>query len=155
MKIKTKHGDILVDDEDAFWLLGTSRGVVIQPAKSHTRYVRVVHRATRENLGLLHRLILSPKAHEVVDHINGNGLDNRRENLRAVTQKENQQNRRVTTGRAKGVHFRESRGYWIARITVNGKIIHLGNFVLEEDAIAARLAAEPIYHPYRGKGTAQ
>ena len=66
---------------------------------------------------------------DYVDHINGNGLDNRRENLRSCTKAENQRNRKLnsnsTTG-YKGVSMHSSGKYYVARISINGKRIALG-----------------------------
>lgn len=86
---------------------------------------------------LAHRLLMNPPAGFVVDHINGDGLDNRRENMRVCTQGENARNR-VGVGKGspfKGVSFRD--GKWRARITVNRRGIALGRFVTEEDAARA------------------
>jgi hypothetical protein len=58
--------------------------------------LRNTHYASRrsgDDTIFMHRTIMSPPADMVIDHINGNGLDNRRENLRVVTVKENCQNR--------------------------------------------------------------
>lgn len=78
-----------------------------------------------------------------VDHINGDGLDNRRVNLRFASPTENARNKRVRkdsgTG-IKGVRRRPS-GRWTARICVNGCQIWLGTFNSPEDAAAAYLAA--------------
>lgn len=74
-----------------------------------------------------------------VDHINGNGLDNRRCNLRPATESQNQANRQKTKGtsRYKGVVWDTSRLRWLARIYPQGKQIKLGRFVSEEDAALA------------------
>lgn len=77
----------------------------------------------------LHHFILGdiPKGKEV-DHINGNGLDNRRENLRIVTHHQNQMNRRGHSKLGvKGVIFTKY-GKFRARIKFLGKDISLGNF---------------------------
>ncbi len=75
----------------------------------------------------------------MVDHRNHDGLDNRRENLRPCTRKENQRNQKIQHGKAskfKGV-FRDCPDKWTSLITVNGRKIRLGNFALEEDAAKA------------------
>ena len=102
---------------------------------THTSYVR---RTTDK--AALHRLLLCCCLGLQVDHINGNGLDNRRVNLRVVTVAQNQQNRRKTmTGSSqfKGVVFEKRLGRWKARITVNKKLIALGYFSAEIDAALA------------------
>jgi len=77
----------------------------------------------------------------VVDHINNNSLDNRIENLRILTQKENTFNRT-----AKGYHWHKRRNKWQAQITINGKKKHLGLFTEEADARNAYLEAKEKYH---------
>ncbi len=98
----------------------------------------------------------------VVDHINGNGLDNRMANLRVVTNDENLKNRHHSKARPKspkvkrlharnisgvtGVRVRPT-GIWIARACRGRKHIHLGCFKTKEAAVAARLKFD---HEERG-----
>lgn len=96
---------------------------------------------------LLHRLIMKPKD-EIVDHINGDRLDNRKENLRLVTNQQNQFNQH-NDGRGsnprKGVSYRKDRKKWRAYINIDEKQINLGMFLTEEEAIKAREEAEIKY----------
>lgn len=90
----------------------------------------------------LHRFIMGLRENDPreVDHINGNGLDNRRCNLRVVTRSQNAMNRRKKDGcssRYKGVSYRAKRNRWAASICINGKRHFLGHFLTEEDAHAA------------------
>lgn len=74
------------------------------------------------------------------DHINGNGLDNRRSNLRVVSKSQNQANSatsRSGTSRYKGVSWDKTRGKWCAQIKVDGKQTSLGRFTVETDAAHA------------------
>jgi len=88
----------------------------------------------------LHRTLLNPAQQMVVDHINGNTLDNRRVNLRAATRAENARNCGAYKGRPfKGV-FPQVGGY-MARIVVDRKPIYLGYFKDIEDAARAYDAA--------------
>jgi hypothetical protein len=82
------------------------------------------------------------------DHIDGNGLDNRRSNLRNATNSQNQMNRgkhAPATSKFKGVgwHGRDKR--WIARIKANGKRIQLGSFKDEASAAEAYDKAAFLY----------
>jgi hypothetical protein len=87
------------------------------------------------NHELMHCRILSPKNGLQIDHINGNGLDNRKENLRVVTNRQNTQNRHVTkTSKYAGVHTHNLTGKWRSQILFNGKIRSLGLFNDEIDA---------------------
>lgn len=90
-----------------------------------------------------------------IDHINGIRTDNRINNLREVTGKENQKNMKRpvnnTSGHV-GVAWDASKNSWLAFITVNRKRLHLGRFKEFEDAIAARKAAETANGFHRNHG---
>lgn len=97
----------------------------------------------------MHRLLvgLPPKSKEKVDHINGQTLDNRKQNLRICSQAENCRNRskdrRNTTG-YKGPVW--NRGAWAVRITFNYKGIYVGRYdTLEEAARAYNLKAKELF----------
>jgi hypothetical protein len=84
----------------------------------------------------------------VVDHINHDGLDNRRENIRSCTNSQNLMNKRITSKNKSGfvgVAWRERDKMWRAHIGFNGKYIHLGHFKNIEDAVCARKEAEVKY----------
>lgn len=84
----------------------------------------------------LHNLIISGA--QCVDHRNGDGLDNRRANLRVATFADNARNARLrkdNTSGFKGVKRAGSR--WYAQIRVNAKRLHLGSFATPEEAHAA------------------
>lgn len=90
-----------------------------------------------------------------IDHINGVTTDNRLENLRDVSHRDNQRNMRRPRSNASGVtgvnwHKRDKR--WRAFIEVSGRSIHLGNFQNMEDAVAARLAANAEHGFHAGHG---
>lgn len=84
----------------------------------------------------MHRFIMGLPRKQL-DHRNGNGLDNRRRNLRFATHSQNGANapkRKRTTSRFKGVNFDNWSGRWLARICVDRKQINLGRFFSEEAA---------------------
>tara|TARA_R110000868_G_C10615176_1_gene741755 strand:- start:85 stop:546 length:462 start_codon:yes stop_codon:yes gene_type:complete len=78
---------------------------------------------------------------EQVDHISRDRVENTADNLRVVTQQQNQFNQG-----AKGYCWDKARGKWQAKIGINGRRIHLGYFDNEEDAHQAYLTAKNIYH---------
>lgn len=93
---------------------------------------------------------MKPSDSQVVDHINGNGLDNRRENLRIATMSSNQWNqrkqRRCTKSKFKGVGLDDRTNKWSADIRAYKQRFYLGSFVLEEDAAMAYDAAARKLH---------
>lgn len=91
--------------------------------------------------------------HEV-DHINGNGSDNRWINLRSATHAENQQNLKMqknNTSGLTGVSWHNKVSKWRAVIAVNGRSRHLGYFANPELAYAAYLEAKTNLHPFQPK----
>lgn len=80
-----------------------------------------------------------------VDHINGDTLDNRRQNLRVVSRAENSRNTDTINPRNRSGHRGVSQnpgGSWSARITTGGKDYYIGTFGTLEAAVEARLAVE-------------
>lgn len=79
-----------------------------------------------------------PKNH--IDHINGIRNDNRIENLRDVTRRENQQNQnKHRKGHLIGTHYKKTHNKWLACISVNKKLIHLGYYNTQLEAHEAYL----------------
>ena len=106
-----------------------------------------------------HRLIfLMHKGYlpKTIDHINGDKLDNRIENLRAATVGQNQHNRKTNannTSGYKGVGWNKAQKKWTARITLERKNIHLGYFAnVEEAAEVVRKAREELHGSFANHG---
>ena len=97
----------------------------------------------------LHRIILNATEMQEIDHVNGDGLDNRRCNLRFCTNSQNQANKRAQkncSSKYKGVSWKKSKKRWLARITVQGKTIYLGSYLSEKNAaFAYNMAAMEHY----------
>lgn len=96
----------------------------------------------------LHQLIIGKREGMVIDHINGDKLDNRNSNLRHISQRENTLNTKLSknnTSGHKGVIFDKRIKKWCARISPFGKSIHLGSFTDIKDALMARHQAEIVY----------
>lgn len=104
---------------------------------------------------IMHRVILGRMigktltSSEHVDHINGDGLDNRRGNLRIATPAQNMMNakrRTDNTSGYKGVSLQKNTGKWSAQVWVNGKKRRLGYFNTPELAYEAYCKAAKEYY---------
>jgi HNH endonuclease len=122
--------------------------------RSITRYARHKEFPSREYLRL-HRVILARilarplLPGEQVDHIDGDGLNNRRSNLRLATVSMNQQNRSMqknNTSGFKGVSFHKLTGKWQASIGINGALKYLGLHDTPEIAYAVYCEAARELH---------
>lgn len=88
----------------------------------------------------LQRLILGAKSGLEIDHINGDGLDNRVANLRKCFHDENTRNTRLrcdNTSGYKGVSFDVTKGLWAARIHYKNKKYNLGTYKNKDEAARA------------------
>lgn len=112
-------------------------------------------RTTSKRTVYLHRLILGRKLrHELprrvlTDHVNGQTLDNRRDNLREASTLQNCRNRGrqcANTSGVTGVSWNVKCNRWQASVCVNYKRIHLGWFADFDEAVAVRHAAEIEYY---------
>jgi hypothetical protein len=126
----------IVDAEDYEWLSRYKWYAGAAPRK-RTFYARRSRPGGR--IELMHRMIMRPPKGKVVDHINGNGLDNRRCNLRVCTQGENAQNRRRHWGRSSRFMGVSRCGKkWQAKFRHKGHQFYLGLYNDEEEAAKAR-----------------
>ena len=163
---------ILLDDEDYERI--NSLGYKFKLCQDHSVKLNIKYyvylRDPMDNHGpkqLLHRWLTNCPEDKVVDHINGNPLDNRRCNLRICTQKENSNNknykplptyeeqitkgiivdhttkinrRKLKSSGHKGIKWHASRNKWEAGINIGYKYIYVGVFNTVEEAVAARNA---------------
>ncbi|QJT70429.1 hypothetical protein [Microcystis phage MaeS] len=133
-EIVLSNGDVtIVDDEDFEylnqfkWYLG-NYGYARRNAK--------VNDGKRKTL-FIHRIVTNALDGEVIDHINRNRLDNRKENLRKVTMQQNRINSDNQTGNTshfRGVSYNKRTGKRKAQIKCNYKTHTLGYFSTEEEA---------------------
>ena len=100
-------------------------------------------------LGLLHRYIMNYSGNDFIDHINNNTLDNRRDNLRIVTCKQNSLNKSSSIFKSStyiGVCWNKEKNKWKSYITINGKQKHLGYYTNEIQAAQIRDIATLKYY---------
>lgn len=92
----------------------------------------------------LHRYLLDAPDGAIVDHLNGNPLDNRKGNLRITDRKGNARNsgKRCDSNPYRGVSWSKVSNKWVANIVVDGRQIYLGLHTTPEDANRARLLKE-------------
>lgn len=142
LRIFTKHGNEILADPIELPILSEYSWCI-----SNTGYAvaNINHRVTK-----MHRYILRECLNDVdvIDHANGNPLDNRRANLRVCTAKENARNSSISKSNklgVKGVRLTES-GKYNVRIVADGIEIYIGNYATIEEAVAARTEAEIKYH---------
>ena len=88
-----------------------------------------------------------------VDHIDGNRINNKIENLREATSSQNNQNRKATSSSGiKGVVWHKQSKKWVASICVNRKSVHLGSFLsIEEAALVANKARQSAHGEFYRK----
>ena len=148
--INSKHGDFdfLISKEDYnkcndfVWSINKyGRNKITKP----------YYYANNSSVGFIHRYLTDAPKGMLVDHINGNTLDNRRENLRICTKSENNWNRFFESRNKSnkiGVYWNDKlpTPKWMAYISINKQRIHLGYFNNYEDAVNARIKAEEKYY---------
>jgi len=136
----------IVDDEDFDWLMQWKWHASWNLRTRSFYAVRSIPLPNgKKTTESMHRVILGLGRGDKLqgDHIDHDTLDNRRANVRIVTNQENQHNPR----RTKGYTWDKNRRKFEAKIMVNGIKKHLGRFDTPAEARAAYLAAKPIYHP--------
>ena len=113
----------------------------------HTEIARKTFYATTSINGRsvrMHRLIMDPGKGEIVDHRDGNGLNNRRSNLRVCNNSQNLRNRGLPASNKtgfKGVYKPKDRKKYTAQIKTDSKSLYLGSFSDPVDAAKAYDAA--------------
>jgi len=115
---------------------------------SHNFYaVTHIYQDGKRTTLAMHQLIMLSYFGQQVDHINGNGLDNRKKNLRVVTHQQNNFNRKYTfgTSKYKGVSWNKRDNCWQATIKFNNKAKMLGYFKEEVEAAKSYNSAAKKY----------
>lgn len=133
-EITLASGNTAVVDDDDFEMLSEFKWSETKPGHRRSTYARtnVKDADGKYYTERMHRIVMRLKRGDglVVDHINGNGLDNRKMNLRVVTPSENAVNVAISRGNSsgyKGVSFRKNRSVWLSEIRKNYKTAYRGH----------------------------
>ena len=157
-KIPLTKGQVaIVDDEDFEylsqfkWHFKKGRCKKIGYA-ARCEYLGKVDGRYKQITILMHKEIMNSFDHEI-DHRDGDGLNNQKFNLRPATSSQNAMNRTKqrfnngpTSSKYKGVYWHSRDKHWVARITVDRRVIPIGIFCTEIDAAMAHDEAALKYH---------
>jgi hypothetical protein len=132
-KIKLTQGKYTTVDDEDFVSLNKYKWYATKKFKTYYA-VRSLKNGSKIQM---HRVILNTPENMETDHVDGDGLNNQKNNLRACTHSENQSNKSKyvnnTTG-YKGLSWCERNKKWLVRISVNKKRFYLGHFKSKKEA---------------------
>jgi hypothetical protein len=146
-RIPLTQGKYAIVDPDDYFRLSKFKWYVVFGGSTYYAVRTIFIDGKRHRLPM-HRAILKVADSLVVDHINHNGLDNRKANLRIATVAQNAWNAERPRGRSgyKGVSFDKRTGLWRVFIAYNGKRKQLGSFHDKREAAKAYDRAAKKYH---------
>jgi len=139
----------IVDNEDyeylSQWKWCYHQGYAVRTINNGRKAGKQITQSIR-----MHRVITNAPCEMLVDHVNCDKLDNRKQNLRVCDHKGNSRNRispnQMKPDRYKGAYFVKKTKKWVAKIKLDGKKIHLGYFFTEiEAANAYNKAAKELF----------
>lgn len=157
--LRTRNGSIvghtIVDAADADWVNQWTWRILRSGHNGKTYARRVERIGSIPVTILLHRELLGlprRRRQPEVDHINGDGCDNRRLNMRVVTRLQQMQNRQgatsVSASGYRGVIWSKGMNKWAAQVRLNGKLEYLDYFLTAELANEAVIAWRREHMPY-------
>lgn len=150
--------EAIIDAADVPLVEGWCWRAMVSRRKDGSVYTVYARRSFRLNgkmeTAYLHRQVSGEVSGMDVDHLDGNGLNNRRANLRHATRSQNMHNQRISasnTSGYKGVVWSKAAQKWQAQIKINRKCKVIGYFVRVEDAADAYATASAALHKGFGR----
>ncbi|MGL4571722.1 MAG: HNH endonuclease [Clostridium sp.] len=145
----TSKGNILIDEESIDKIKGYFWNIHFDTNNGYARAYHCTSSDNKKKFIFMHNLLLNNFNKElVVDHKDGNTLNNKLSNLRLCKQHDNMKNLKIYSSNKsgyKGVYYSKQSGKWKACINFNKQKIHLGTFIDKQDAIKSRKEAERKY----------
>ena len=139
-EIKLSQGKFTIVDDQDFEYLSQWKWYTFKGLNTFYAARNIPFNGKQKQLPM-HRVIMELNdSQRYIDHIDHNGLNNTRGNLRICSTSQNAMNRRSARGcssQYKGVSFNKRAGKFVAYITVNGKILYLGYYIDEAEAAGA------------------
>lgn len=143
IQLRNNRGIVLVDDEDYErlkhfkWYRHQSK----RPTHMSSPAYACTPKPNKKGMDMMHRIIMGAKTGEFIDHVDGNGLNNQKCNLRICTIQQNgfnqKKQQRKTSSQFKGVRKKKDVKYWEAYIKINQKWTFLGHHKSEIEAAKA------------------
>ena len=151
-EIKLTQGKVAIVDDEMYDYLNQWKWFA-NKQKNDKFYVgrRILVSNKKQSTIWMHRFIMNPKKGMVIDHLDGNPLNNQKNNLRICTQSENLRNRNCNinnTSGFKGVYWHKITKKWMSYITINKKSLYLGIYT---NPIKAAFAYNEAAIKYHGK----
>lgn len=149
VKVGLTRGKIGLISAEDFELVSKYKWNAIKGGRTFYATTNIKQTNGKYKMVQMHRLILGAIPGQIVDHRNGNGLDNRRSNLRLASPTESACNiglRKDNTSGHTGVFWNSKIRKWTACIQVNKRQVYLGCFLNKADAIRAREEAASSFY---------
>jgi len=147
------HGKVALVDDDDFERINRNNWFSHKVVNTFyaERYITVA--PNKRSLITMHSEIINIPKGMQCDHIDGNGLNNQKENLRSVTPRQNQQNQHAPkSSKFPGISLQKRDGKYRAKIKINGVGIHIGTFDSEDEAARQYLTACKIVEVFQPNG---
>jgi hypothetical protein len=148
-EIKLTQGKVAIVDDDMFDYLNQFKWFANLQGKKFYAGRNITMFNGKRTMLWMHRFIMNPEKGMVIDHLDGNPLNNQKNNLRICTHAENMRNSKINKNNKsghKGVYWHKTSSKWMAYIKYNNKLLYLGYFPVLIDAAKAYNEAALKYH---------